>query len=329
MSLPTPGDVHVNVPLTNMSVAYLQSLDGFAADRLAPINPSDKQSNIWYKFTKSYWFRNAMQKRPPGAQAAEAGYGLVTDSFFADVWAVKKPIADQTRSNEDSPLSSDRNAMQFLSRLERINREVQFAATALQTGVWAQDVTGVAAGPTATQVLQWNDAAATPLTDIAKWKNAMLKSTGFAPNVLSIGPEVWEKVQFNSQILARVNGGSTNGNPAVVTKQLVAQLMGLEELIVAEAVQNTDPERGTDTMTGAFITGKVGLLLYRDETMGPEVATAIKTFTWQQYAGARNGIRIKKYRTEPTASDNVEIESAYVHKIVATDLGTFFTALVA
>ena len=140
--LPTPGDVHVNAPLTGMSLLMAQSMADFVADRAAPNIPSDKQSNVFYKFTKDYWFRDSLVKRGPGAAAEELGYGVATDSFFCDVWAGKKPIADQVRSNEDMPLNSDRNAVQFVTQLERIRREKSFASAFLTTGVWTTDLAG-------------------------------------------------------------------------------------------------------------------------------------------------------------------------------------------
>ena len=68
--LPTPGDVHVNAPLTGMSLLMAQSMADFVADRAAPNIPSDKQSNVFYKFTKDYWFRDVMRQR--GAEAHQA-----------------------------------------------------------------------------------------------------------------------------------------------------------------------------------------------------------------------------------------------------------------
>lgn len=331
MTMPTPGDVHVNRPLTNMSVAYLQSLDAFVADKVATINPSDKQGNQWYELLKEFFFRDAMQKRAPGTEAVQVGYGVKLSNYFIDVWAAKKPIADQTRANEDAPLNSDRNTMQLLTRLERIAREKAFAGVALAGASWTTTRTGVAAGPNGVQFLQWNDAAATPLTDVIAWKLVVQLLTGLLPNVLMIGAEVWAKLQTNAQILARVTGGATNSNAASVTKKLVAQLMGLDDLVVMEAVENTAPEKapGTESYTGAYINGKKGLLFHRNDTVGPEIATAMRTYTWEQYAGSREGIRIKKYRDEPKASDIIEIESTFIHQVVSKDLGVFLDTMVA
>jgi len=52
--------------------------------------------------------------------------------------------------------------------------------------------------------------------------------------------------------------------------------------------------------------------------------------SWKGYLGASNdGMRVKRFRMEELASDRVEIEMAYSHKLVASDLGVFFNNCVA
>ena len=62
---PTPSDVHVNQPLTNISIAYLQSQMRFVADRIFPVIPVEKQSDRYYTYDRGDWNRNEMQERAP------------------------------------------------------------------------------------------------------------------------------------------------------------------------------------------------------------------------------------------------------------------------
>lgn len=328
MSQPTQSDVHVNVPLTNMSVAYMNQMEDYQADHLAPIIPSKNQSNVYFKYPKDFWFRDVLQKRGPGSEAVSVGYGLQTIPFFIDVWSAKKPIDDQVRRNTDAPLDDDEDAMLLLTQLERIRREMAFVAVCMtNTGVWGTDVTGVSSAPSGNQVLQWSVAGSTPLEDIAKYKTVVKLSTGVMPNVFACGQQVWDIVKNHAEIVARITGGATTQVPAQVTKQLVAGMMELDEICVLSAVQNTAAEGAT--FAGAFICGKVGLLMYRNPSKALRAVTAVRTFTWQAYAANDNGIRILKYRFEPTHSDYVEIESAFVPAIIAPDTGIFFVTLVA
>lgn len=326
-SLPTAGDVHVNRPLTNMSIQYAQALDKFKADQLAPIISGENRSDIFYKFTKDYWFRDEMKERGPGTEAVEAGYGVEQDSYRVIPYAVRKPISDQVRSNEDSPLNSDRNAMQFVTRLERIRREKAFAAVALAAN-WTTTRTGVAAAPTGVQFLQWNDAASTPIEDVQAWCTLVELLTGFRPNVLAIGQQVWDALKNHPDLIDRLKyGGQLQGNLAKVTPAMVAALFELEELVVMSAIENTAKEG--QAFAGSYIAGKKGVLMYRDTSAGIEGVTAIRTFTWKRYLAGEAGFRIKKYRLEQFESDYVEMQSAFVHKIVAADCGIYLPSMVA
>ena len=330
MSLPTQGDVHVNAPLTDLSVQYAQSLDKFGADKLAPIHPSDKQTNLFFKFTKDYWGRDAMRLRAPGTQAADAGYGVTTDSFACIPYAVRKPISDLVKSNEDAPLNSERNAMQFVMLLERIRREKAFVTAAMSATTWTTTETGVAGVPAANQFKQWNDAASTPIEDIRSWCTEVeLLTMGAArPNVLGLGQQVWDALVDHPDLIDRLKyGGQLQGNMAKVTPQMVAALLGLEEIVVMGAVENTAADAAAPS--AAYIAGKKACLVYRNTAPGVESVTGVKTFTWSRYIGNPNGWRIKTYRDENIESDIVECQSAFTHKLIAADAGIYVASAVA
>jgi hypothetical protein len=313
-----------------MCSAYMQSLTKFQADNMAPVMPVDKKTDLYFELTKDYWFQDHMRKRGVGAAAVRAGYGVTTKSYIADLWALGKQIDDQVRANEDAPLNSDRTAMKFVTMAERMNREKSFKTNFWGTGLWTTDLTGngsTSAIVNSQTLKQWDQTSSTPIDDVAVMMTVMEKLTGFTPNKMAIGAEVWERLKINAQILDRISGGSTNASPAQVTKELVARLFEIDELIVLRAVENTAAENAA--FSGSYVFGKQGLLFYHNPTAGVEEITAMRTFCWQQYAGNRNGTRILKWRDESTHSDVVEIESTYAHKIIAPDLGIFCNSLVA
>jgi hypothetical protein len=327
---PNAADVHVSQTLTDWALQYSNQLTDFQADGLAPIVPSGKQFNSYYKYIKGDWFRDEMKLRGEGGDVPMAGYRLTTDTYAIKTWSVGKPIDDQVEDNEDDPLDSDQDATQFVTGLELIRREKAFAAAALATGIWGTDVTGntSASDYGSNTVAQWDDSDSHPLLDIANYRTAVKLSTGLFPNVLAIGQQVWDKLKNHADILSRITGGSNNGNPAMVTKQLVASLMELEEIVVFSAVENTDEETAAGSMTGSFISGKHGLLMHRNKNAGRKGATAIKTFTWTRPGTDARGQRILRWPNIKPHVRLVECESNFVHKVVASDLGVFFNGLV-
>src|SRR5690554_4523754 len=99
MPNPTPSDVHVNRPLTTMSLAFMQSADGFVADRVFPNIPVMKQSDTYFTYDRGYFNRVEMKKRAPSTESAGGGYAIGTDSYNAQVYAFHKDIDDQLRAN--------------------------------------------------------------------------------------------------------------------------------------------------------------------------------------------------------------------------------------
>jgi hypothetical protein len=292
MFTPTNGDVHVNTPLTQISIAYLQDQDQFVAAQVCPVIPVSKQSDRYYVYNRGDFFRDQMQKRAPGTPAASSGYRLDnTPTYFADVWAENKPIPDQLRGNADAVLNIDRDATEFLSQQALIRREKLFAGNLFSAGKWGTDMTGVAAGPAAGQFLQWNDPASNPIEDIRAGKLGIKQATGYPANTLVISEPVWLKLVDHPDLVDRVKYGQTNGGPARITREALAAILELDRILV----------------------------------MG-----AIETFAWTGYLGAGNeGNRVKRYRWEIIASDIVEIELAMDIKLVASELGYFFSGAIA
>ena len=104
------------------------------------------------------------------------------------------------------------------------------------TGVWGKEYTGVASAPVAgTSFLQWNDAASDPIVNVEEWKEYMLGITGFIPNTLVIGYQVFRMLKQNAVIYNRIK--YTNGDN--ITLDLLARLFEIDRM--AGSRQNTQP----------------------------------------------------------------------------------------
>ena len=73
-----------------------------------------------------------------------------------------------------------------------------------------------------------------------------------------VGKEVRDKLINHPDILARLNGGATVTNPALVTDAKLAEIFEVENFFVMEAVKNTAVEGVAES--NAFIGGKHALL---------------------------------------------------------------------
>lgn len=329
MGNPVPGDVHVNTPLTNISIAYLQDASNFVATKVFANIPVSKQSDRYYTYDRGEFNRDEAEERAPGTESAGGSYDLDnTPTYFSRVYAFHKDIPDQVRANADSVLSPDREATEYVTHKALIKREKIFAANYFASSIWTTDIDGVAASPSAGEVLQWNDANSTPIQDIRTGKRTVLESTGFEPNTLVLGKAVYDYLVDHPDVIDRVKYGQTAGDPAMAGVQALMKLFEIERIFIMKAIENTANEGAT--ASHSFIGGKKALLCYAAPNPGLMTPSAGYTFSWTGFLGAgAEGNRIKRFRIERLESDRVEIQMAFDLKKVAADLGYFFDTIVA
>lgn len=328
---PTQSDVHINTPLTNLSVAFMQSPDNFVADKVFPNVPVAKQSDAYYIYDRGFFNRNEMDVRAAGTESKGIGYQLSNDTYLCKVAAIHHDIHDQVRSNADSAISPDRDATSLISHQALIYKEALWASTFFTTSIWTTDITGVASSPGAGQALKWSDALSTPIEDIRLGKRTVAQSTGKEPNKLTLGRAVYDTLVDHPDIVDRIKYGgqsaSGSGNPAMVAKAALQALFEIEEILVMNGIQNTAKEGQTNSHS--FIGGSHALLSYSPPTAGLLVPSAGYTFSWNGYLGASDGgARVSRFRMEQLKSDRVELEVAFQQKKISADLGYFFSGIV-
>ena len=319
MPQPTASDVHVNQLLSDVSIAYLQAAADNVATRVFPVVGSQQQSNRYVVYKKGDWFRTAAQKRAPGTESAGSGYTIDnTPSFYCDVYAVHKDVDDQVRANADSVISVDREAAMFCTQQLALRREIDWCGAYFVTGIWSRETT---------PSTLWSAPGSTPIKDIRNEIFTMKENTGYRPNKLTLGARVWACLQDHPDFLDRVQFGYP-GAPAMVSPQLLAQILEIDEVLVAQATQNLAAENATDSF--AFVAGKNALLTYSNPSPGLMQPSAGYTFTWQGLFGAgEQGNRISQFRMEHLKSTRTEGEMAYQFGKVAGDLGCLFLAAVS
>jgi hypothetical protein len=326
---PTPGDVHVNTPLTNISIAYLQNAANFVATRVFPNIPVSKQSDRYYVYDRGDFNRDEMQLRAPATESSGGGYRLDnTPTYFANRFSFHKDIPDEVRANADAVLNPDREATAFVTHKALIKREKLFTDAYFKAGVWATDITGVSSNPSSGQALQWNDSNSTPIESVRAAKRAIAESTGFEPNKLVLGRAVYDALLDHPDIIDRLKYGQTAGGVANTSTSDLATLFKVEEILVMNAVQNTGKEGQANAHS--FIGGKHAMLVHAASAPGLMTPTAGYTFSWTGLLGAgAEGNRIKSFRMENLGADRVEIDMCFDMKLVASDLGYFWDGIVA
>jgi len=328
MSQPTRGDVHVNRPLTNVSIAFIQSHDKFVASRMYPNLPVKNQGNIFTVYPSGAWFRDEAKERGPSTESAGGGFDIdQSNTYFAKKYAFHKDVDDDVRANADENINVDRDATEFVTQKMLIRKEVQWAADNFKTGIW----TGSSTGGDIVPGILWDVAGSDPIDDVLKEMDAQEEKTGFRPNRMVVTPKVHRALRTNAAVLDRITGAGSADKPALVTANLLASLFEVDEYMVARATNNLGKEGAADNFKFIFGSGAGQLLLaFVQPTPGLMKPSAGYTFTWKGFSGAGPaGNRIKKFRMEKLGSDRIEGEIAFDPKQIAADLGVFFTGVTA
>lgn len=320
MPSPTPSDLHFNQPLTNVSVAYLQSASTYIADKVFPRVPVNKQSDAFWKYSKSDWRRTQVTKRAPGTETPGDGWNNLTDEYFCHVYGIHKDIDDQLRANADSNFSLERDSTEFITNQLLLKRDLDWNDTFFKAGVWGTDLDGDA------DFTKWTETGSDPIGDVQNWVIDFRKATGFSPNVMVLGAHVMAALKQHPDIIDRIKFTQRG----IVTEDLIATLFGIGELYTSYATIATGPQindaKAQDAAaTYDFITNSNSLLMaYSPKSPSTLTPAAGYTFTWKGYLGGNSqGIRIKRFRMEAIASDRIEAEMTYDMKVVCPDMGVF------
>ena len=326
MPLLTPSSVHIDAPLTNLTIAYVQDQNNFVADKVFPTVSVERQSDKYYEYDRANMNRSGdVKKLAPRTEVNRIGQKVSNTSYFADVYGLGMDFDQQTIANEDTALDIRASGAQTLTTRLLIHREEQFAATFFAAGVW---------GTQTTPANLWSDYTnSTPLVDVTTASRTMqLKSGGFKPNTMVVGKEVRDVLVNHPKVLARLNGGSTVQNPALVTDNMLAQIFEVENFYVMEAVQNTAVEGVAES--NAFIGGKHALLVHGPKNAGLMVPAAGLTFAWNTLEGVNNlGVTVESFSDDALkrqqVAEHIQVKMSYDMKVTGADLGYFFNTVVA
>ena len=326
MPLLTPSAVHIDQPLSNLTLAYVQEQTNFVADKVFPVVGVQRQSDKYYIYDRANMNRSGdVKKLAPRTEVSRIGMAISNDSYYADVYGIGMDFDEQTIANEDAMLEVRAAGAQTLINRVLIEREQQFASTFFTAGAWSTDVT---------PANLWSDySLSTPITDVTTARRTMqLKSGGFKPNTMVVGKEVRDILVNHPDILARLNGGATVSNTALITDAKLAEIFEVENFYVMESVANTAAE-GLAEVNG-FIGGKNALLVHTPRASGLMTPAAGLTFAWNNIPGVNNlGITVESFSDDALkrqqVAEHIQVKMAYDMKIVGADLGYFFEAVVA
>lgn len=314
--MPEVSQVHIDAALTNLSVGYRNS--AFISDLLAPVVPVRKQFDKYFVYdSEREVFRSSDDKRAPGAAANEVDFALSTDSYSCEDHALTAVIPDEERDNADPPIQPNIDRTEFLRDKIDLNKEIELASILTDTSVITQNAT-------LSGTSQWSDFAnSDPVQAIEDQKAAIIQAVQVMPNTLMLPYEVFTQVRIHPQVVDRADLARVG----VVNSDLLAQIFGVEQVLVPRALQNTAAAGQPASMS--FVWGKDALLCFVPPRAALKQVSLAYTFQWTGAAGSLAGHMVELWREERRKADVIRVQRYYDQKVTAADAAFLWKSAVA
>lgn len=327
------GAFRPHTALTNMALAYYQNASNYFAKGIFPICRVPLSSDNYYIFNKEDLLRDSWQRKPAYGKVMPTPVSESTDTYNCQVDQMIMGIdlirqTDLTR--RQGPAIADPRAQRTKTIAEQANihQDRIFAEKFFKTGVWNNELSGVdTTSPSGSEFIKFSNDNSDPIKLIADQKLAIHEQTGRTPNRLALGANVFNALTQHGGILERVKYSGSTANPAMVTKNVLAQLFGVDEIVVLMSIYNQAKQGADADMT--FIGDPNAMLLaYATDNPSVDEPSAGYIFTWDMLADGQI-LPIRQYQgEEATHSEYIEGLMAYDIKKTADDLAVFFKDVV-
>lgn len=324
------GSFKPNIYLTNLSLAYFQEASRYVAKSIFPICPVQLSSASYYIFSKGDLLRDNVSRKPEFGKVAPAQMGQLEGNYRCKVDQIITGIdqisrLDYQRTSAPGVADPRKAKVKFIAEQMNLHQDIVFADHFFKKGVWANEWTGGdALDKDAKQFIRFDDDNCDPVTLIEDLCTEIEQETGRRPNRLALGKYAFNALKAHPAILERVKYSGSSANPATVNEKVLAELFGIERVVVLSSIVNKAPLGKPDDMQ--FICDpKAALLAYATNTPAIDEPSAGYIFTWDMLGNGQY-MPTLQYEGEPgTHSEFIEGLFAADMCVVAKDLAVFLT----
>lgn len=313
--------------LTNLCLSYFQNQNGFVARRVFPIVPVPTSSAHYYEFDKGDLARDNMARKPEFGHVAPGIYGKRDKFYHCEVDQVITGIdqissLDFQRTNAPAVIDPRKSKIRWVAEQMNIHLDRIWAGKYFNSASWTHVYTGKGTTPSTNEFWQFDNANSDPVTFIHNLKMKMLLAGLREPNKMVLGVNVFTALTVNGTILERIKYQGSEANPASVTPNVLAQLFGLDEIVIAKSVHNAAALGQSDNLQ--FICDPDdALLVYTTNSPSIDEPSAGYTFTWDMLGNGQY-TAVQQYEGEPsTHTEFIEGLLCTDPEITSADLGVF------
>jgi len=229
-----------NPILTSFAVGF-KPVAGIAR-LVAPIVRADRESGTLFTFGKEGFFIYDTQ-RALRANAKKADFHLSSDTFLCTEHAIEtsldyKELDQASKYGAARVLQLEQRSINFTQRILDVELE-KAVADLIFSGTYYASGNKV----TLTGGDQFSDYANSDPQGVVQTGMAAARADmGIEPNTMVIGYTAWQTLRFHPQLLEKIK----YSQKGILTEDLVAQLLGVDRVIVGKKVYSTDAGVFTD-----------------------------------------------------------------------------------
>lgn len=299
----TRNQLHVNQLLSNVSVQYKNS--DYKWDKLFPQVSVKKDSDLYRVYERN--FRMPESNRSPGGVAREFTFDVSNSSYVLEQHALKDYVPVDDAENYDmGGLEVDTTEILTDAIYRRVEKSVAdlFVAANWSLGVSLAAAAAWSQNTTVSDPVPVFDTAATTI----------IANSGQTPNCALMPRNVFTAVKNHISVLDRVKYTSSE-----LGENMVAALIGAQELHVATAVQDTAAEGAAASVSNFY--GNIAWLGYKAGSPGLKQASA-------GYVFMKDMPRVRSWFDNERNAMAIEVEVKYQAKVIASLTGYFINGAV-
>lgn len=322
------GAFKPNIYLTNLSMAYFQDASRYVAKSIFPICPVPLSSARYYIFDKASLLRDNVARKPQFGKVAPAQMGRYDESYNCQVDQVIVGIdqigaLNYQRTGAPGAADPRRAKVKFISEQMNLHQDILFAEKFFRPGVWTNEWTGdTAYNSTAKTFIKFTDDNCDPVKLFDDLCTEIEQSTGRRPNRLGLGKETFNALKNHPSVVERVKFGGSTANPATVNERVLAELFGLEKVVVLSSIYNK-AGLGAEADMDFICDPNAAILAYATNAPAIDEPSAGYIFTWDMLGDGQYMPVLQYLGENGTHTEFVEGLFAADMKKTADDLAIF------
>ena len=322
------GAFKPNIYLTNLSMAYFQEASRYVAKSIFPICPVQLSSARFYTFSKEDLLRDNVSRKPQFGKVAPAQMGQLDQSYSCAVDQVIVGIdqistLNYQRTNAPGVADPRRAKVKFIAEQMNLHQDIVFAENFFKSGVWNNEWTGSTSYSEGGKTfIKFTDDNCDPVKLMDDLCTSVEQNTGRRPNRLGLGKNTFNALKAHPAVVERVKFGGSTANPATVNERVLAELFGIEKVVVLSSIYNAAP-MGAEADMNFICDPNAAILAYATNAPAIDEPSAGYIFTWDMLGNGQYMPTLQYEGENGTHSEFIEGLFSADMKKTADDLAIF------